>query len=93
MIGLTCWVLCFPLCFFSWAFPEIPGRNKSLTNKKIHVIIKKKEKGLIKMIEFGIMNVKTEEEKVMFGYNIADAYRRAKLDMNEWHITYCEYID
>ena len=45
------------------------------------------------MIEFGIMNTKTEEEKVMFGYSITDAYRRAKLDMNEWHITYCEYID
>jgi hypothetical protein len=64
-----------------------------LTNKKIHAIIKKKEKELIKMFEFGIVNVKTGEENVMFGYNIADAYRRAKLDMNEWHITYCEYID
>ena len=45
------------------------------------------------MIEFGIMNVNTHEESHMFGYNIADAYHRAKLDMNEWHITYCEYID
>jgi hypothetical protein len=45
------------------------------------------------MFEFGIMNVSTHEESQMFGYNIADAYRRAKLNMNEWHITYCEYID
>lgn len=45
------------------------------------------------MFEFGITNIKTNEANTMFGYNIADAYRRAKLDMNEWHITYCEYID
>ena len=66
---------------------------KSLTNNKIYDTIKKKEKELITMIEFGIVNIKTNEERHMFGYNIADAYRRAKLDMNEWHITYCEYID
>ena len=45
------------------------------------------------MIEFGIINIATNETNVMFGYNIADAYRRSKLDMNTWHITYCEYID
>lgn len=45
------------------------------------------------MIEFGIVNINTNEERQMFGYNIADACHRAKLDMNEWHITYCEYID
>jgi len=45
------------------------------------------------MIEFGIVNINTKEESQMFGYNIADAYRRSKLDMNTWHITYCEYID
>lgn len=45
------------------------------------------------MFEFGITNIKNNETAVIFGYNIADAYRRAKLDMNEWHITYCEYID
>lgn len=45
------------------------------------------------MIEFGVVNVETKEERVMFGYNIADAYRRAGLDMYEWYITYCEYID
>lgn len=45
------------------------------------------------MFEFGIRNIHTGEEDIMFGYNIADAYRRAKLDTNEWHVTYCEYID
>ena len=45
------------------------------------------------MIEFGIVNIHTNEESHMFGYNVADAYRRSKLDMNTWHITYCEYID
>lgn len=45
------------------------------------------------MIEFGIKNIHTKEENIIFGYNVADAYRRAGLDMNEWNTTYCEYID
>ena len=45
------------------------------------------------MFEFGIRNIHTEEENVMFGYNIADAYHRSKLDMSTWHITYADYID
>lgn len=45
------------------------------------------------MFEFGITNIKTHETNTMFGYNIADAYRRAKLDMTIWHIDYVEYID
>jgi hypothetical protein len=45
------------------------------------------------MKEFYITNIHTRKENIIFGYNPADAFRRAKLDMNEWHITYCEYID
>jgi hypothetical protein len=45
------------------------------------------------MCEFGITNIKTQESRVMFGYNIADAYRRSKLDMTVWYIDYVEYID
>ena len=45
------------------------------------------------MIEFGSVNIITNEDRLMFGYNVAAAYRRSKLDMNTWHITYCEYID
>lgn len=45
------------------------------------------------MIEFGIKNIHTEEENIIFGYNVADAYRRAGLNMNEWNTTYYEYID
>ena len=45
------------------------------------------------MKEFGLVNINTNETTTMYGYNVADAYRRAKLSMNEWHITYCEYID
>ena len=45
------------------------------------------------MLEFGSRNIHTGEEDIIFGYNIADAYRRAGLDMNTWHTTYCEYID
>mgnify|MGYP003297182165 CR=1 FL=1 len=45
------------------------------------------------MYEFGIMNIHTNEESTMYGRNIADAYRRAKVSMNDWHITYAEYVD
>lgn len=45
------------------------------------------------MIEFGIVNIHTNENDIMFGYNVADAYKRHGRDMNEWYITYCEFID
>lgn len=45
------------------------------------------------MIEFGIRNIHTEEENIIFGYNVADAYERSGLNANEWVIDYVDYID
>ena len=45
------------------------------------------------MAEFGIYNVKTGEQKIIFGYNFKDALRRQGLDSSEWAISYSEYID
>ena len=45
------------------------------------------------MKEFGIINVNNNERNVIFGRNSADAFRRAKLNPNEWFIDWVEYID
>ena len=45
------------------------------------------------MYEFGIYNITTCENEVVFGYNFADACRRAKLNPQEWKVEYMEYID
>lgn len=45
------------------------------------------------MFEFGVTNIKTNESTVIFGYNIADACRRSKLDVTVLYIDYTEYID
>ena len=45
------------------------------------------------MKEFGIYNVKTKEEKIVFGYSFKDALNRYGLNSIEWAMSYCEYID
>lgn len=45
------------------------------------------------MKEFHITNIHTKEENIIFGYNPADAFRRAKLNLNEWTIDWIEYVD
>lgn len=45
------------------------------------------------MKEFYITNIHTNEEDIIFGYNPADAFRRAKLETNDWHIDWVDYID
>lgn len=45
------------------------------------------------MYEYGIYNIHTDEEEIIFGYNFADACRRAKLNTDEWEILYREYVD
>ena len=45
------------------------------------------------MKEFGIYNVKTKEEKIVFGYSLKDALDRYGLDSAEWETWYCEYLD
>lgn len=45
------------------------------------------------MYEYGIYNSITKEERIVFGYSTADAFRRSNLDVNEWKILYSEYVD
>lgn len=45
------------------------------------------------MTEYGISNIHTNEENIIFGYSFADACRRAKLNVDNWEIIYSEYID
>jgi hypothetical protein len=45
------------------------------------------------MKEFYITNIHTKKENIIFGYNPADAFRRAKLNLNEWTIDWVEYVD
>ena len=52
-----------------------------------------KLKGANIMKEFGIININNDERNVIFGRNPADAFRRAKLNINEWIIDWVEYID
>lgn len=59
------------------------GLNKSFNNKK----------GAITMYEFEAMNIKTNEEATIFGYNWADACRRASYNVNDWKCIFRNYID
>ena len=45
------------------------------------------------MLEFGILNINTQEERIIFGYNGIDAFRRYNLDTAEWRVLYSEYVD
>lgn len=45
------------------------------------------------MYEFGILNINTQEERIIFGYNGIDAFRRSGLDAAEWKVLYSEYVD
>lgn len=45
------------------------------------------------MYEFGILNINTQEERIIFGYNRIDAFRRSGLDAAEWKVLYSEYVD
>lgn len=45
------------------------------------------------MYNFIITNIHTNEIRHMFGYNRADAYRRAKLNKTDWEIIDYEYVD
>ena len=45
------------------------------------------------MFEFGILNINAQEERIIFGYNEIDAFRRYNLDAAEQRVLYSEYID
>ena len=45
------------------------------------------------MYEFRITKLTTGEESTIFGYDINNAYKRAKLNPAEWVVYSREYID
>lgn len=46
------------------------------------------------MWEFDIVNTKTGETSIIFGYSVKDAFRRyPSYDPNEWSVTLQTYID
>lgn len=45
------------------------------------------------MYEFRITKLSNGEETFIFGYNIENAYKRAKLNPAEWVVWSREYID
>ena len=45
------------------------------------------------MFEVVNLNINTQEERIIFGYNEIDAFRRYNLDAAEWKVLYSEYVD
>jgi hypothetical protein len=45
------------------------------------------------MYEYYVANIYTGEEKIVYGYNVKDAFRGAKLTPIEWGVVYAEYVD
>jgi hypothetical protein len=45
------------------------------------------------MYEYRISKLATGEENFIFGYDLNNAYRRAKLNPSEWVVYGREYID
>lgn len=45
------------------------------------------------MYEYEIMNKDNNEITFIHGYSVADAFRRTKLDKDQWTVVYAEYID
>ena len=45
------------------------------------------------MYEYYVESIYTGEEKIIYGYTVEDAFRRAKLAPIEWGVVYMEYVD
>ena len=45
------------------------------------------------MREYGVANKNNEEKTILFGYNFADACRRANTNPDEWEVEYEDYVD
>lgn len=45
------------------------------------------------MYEYYIESIYTGERRTVHGYNVKDAFRRAKLAPIEWGVVYVEYVD
>ena len=45
------------------------------------------------MYEYYVESIYTGEERIIFGYNVNDAFRRANLAPIEWGVVYAVYVD
>lgn len=45
------------------------------------------------MYEYDVENIYTGEKRIVFGYTVADAFRRAGLAPIEWGVLHAEYVD
>lgn len=45
------------------------------------------------MMEYGICNINTQKETIIYGYSFSDACKKAGLNPKEWEIFYQEFID
>lgn len=45
------------------------------------------------MLEYGVYNLHTDAEMIIYGYSFADACKRAKLNPGDYQIIYMDYID
>lgn len=45
------------------------------------------------MWEYSIYNRGTNQQDIIFGYDLADAFRRAGLDGRQWNVTIATYVD
>ena len=52
-----------------------------------------KGKEITTMWEYDITNKETNEREIISGYWLADAFRRSKLNPDEWVVMGSEYID
>ena len=45
------------------------------------------------MYEYGIYNTKTNERKILFGYTLEKACKRANVNLEDYVVEYAEYMD
>jgi hypothetical protein len=46
------------------------------------------------MFEYELIHLETKEQRIIFGYDVRDAFRRCpNLNPEEWKVIHSEYID
>ena len=62
-------------------------------DKSTPIYYNKEKREVTNMYEFGIHHKHCGMTTIIFGYNYADACRRAKKDPTMWEVEYQEYVD
>lgn len=74
--------------------PKGSSRHKPGLDKTENICYnKEKNKRGINMYEYYVESIYTGEKRIVFGYNVQDAFRRANLAPIEWGVVYVEYVD